>query len=97
MTQTDDRPNSYAMNAEDQYRIERLYEETRSRLEEIALIGARVTGTALTGDIVRKFAPVAKTHSAPDVDVEIICGPSGTCGCIYRDDNGQWRWQYPCA
>jgi hypothetical protein len=66
------------MNAEDQYRIARLYEEARSRLQEIALIGSRVTGTALNGDIVRKFAPVAETHSGPDVDVEIIRGRSGT-------------------
>ena len=48
MTPTDDRPNSFATNAEDQYRIARRYEEISSRLEEIALIGARVTGTTLT-------------------------------------------------
>ena len=98
MTQTDDRPNSYAMSAEDQYRIARLYEEISSRLEEMALIGARVTGTKLSRDTVRKFLPNAPTHDRIyDVDVEIICGPSGVCGCIYRDADGVWRWAYPCA
>lgn len=96
MSPMDDRPNSYAMNAEDQYRITRLYEEISSRLEEIALIGARVTGAAVTGDTVRKFAPNPSAHGY-DVDIEIVCGPSGVCGCIYRDANGQWQWQYPCA
>ena len=98
MTPTDDRPNSFATNAEDQYRIARLYEEISSRLEEIALIGARVTGTTLTRDALRKFAPnPPTTHYVDDVDVEIVCGPTGTCGCIYRDADGIWRWQYPCA
>ena len=96
MTPTDDRPNSFTMSAEDQYRIARLYEEISSRLEEIALIGARVTGTALTRETVRKFVPNAPTHGY-DVDVEIICGPTDVCGCIYRDAAGVWRWSYPCV
>lgn len=96
MTPTDDRPNSYAMSEEDQYRVARLYEEISSRLEEIALIGARVTGTELTSDSVRKFAPSSSRFLSYDVDVEIVCGPT-SCACIYRDANGQWAWQNPCA
>jgi hypothetical protein len=96
MTATDDRPDSYPMTAEDQYRVTRLYEEISSRVEELALIGARVTGIPLTPDTVRKFAPSKTAAEIYDVDVEIICGPTA-CGCMYRDANGHWQWQYPCA
>ncbi|WP_326546006.1 hypothetical protein QGN32_20000 [Mycolicibacterium sp. ND9-15] len=96
MTAMDRRPNSFEMSTEDQYRIARLYEEVSSRLEEMALIGARVTGIPLTPDTVRKFAPHAGADFTYDVDIEIICGPTA-CGCMYRDASGNWAWAYPCA
>jgi hypothetical protein len=94
------RPNSYEMHEEDQYRVARLYEEIRSRLEELALIGARVGGFTLTDEMVRKFVPQPSPEfEIYDVDVEIVCPPPdvGPCGCIYRDATGVWRWEQPCG
>ena len=94
-------PNAHDMSQEDQYRIARLYEEVRGRLEEMALIGARVAGFTLTDDMERKFLPRPPSHdfSTYDVDVEIVCPPPdvGPCACIYRKADGTWGWEQPCG
>jgi hypothetical protein len=66
-------PSGGVMSAEDQYRIARLYEEVQGRLEEMALIGARVMGIELPPGTVRKFQPVELANESYMVDVEIIC------------------------
>ena len=77
-------PNAHDISQEDQYRIARLYEEVRGRLEEMAMIGARVAGFTLTDDMERKFLPRPPSPGKPYVvDIEIVCGPV-SCGCIYR-------------
>ena len=89
------------LSPEDQYRISRLYEEIRSRLLEIALIGSRVMNFELTSDMVLKFEPAheAAQDRSYDVDVEIICPPPelGACACIYRGEDGQWHYERPCG
>jgi hypothetical protein len=94
-------PSSGVMAAEDQYRISRLYEEVRSRLEEMSLIVARVAGFELTPDTVRKFQPTERSRDSDPyiVDVEIVCPPAdvGPCACIYRKADGTWGWEQPCG
>lgn len=50
-------PKRYEFSPEDRYRVSRLTEEIQGRLEELAKIGARVSGIRLTPDMVRKYAP----------------------------------------
>lgn len=92
-------PNAHDMSPEDQYRIARLYEEVCGRLEEMAMIGARVAGFTLTGDMTRKFAPRPLSTHGYDVDVEIVCPPPdvGPCACIYRKADGTWGSEQPCG
>jgi len=87
------------MVEEDQYRIARLYEEIRERLEEMAKIGARVAGFTLTDDMDIKFVPRPPSQDSYDVDVEIVCPPEGVgpCACIYRKADGTWGWEQPCG
>lgn len=96
MTDTDS--NAHDMSPEDQYRIARLYEEVRGRLEEMAMIGARVAGFTLTDGMTRKFEPRPASHGY-DVDIEIVCPPPdvGPCACIYRKADGTWGWEQPCG
>ena len=93
---------AYEISAEDQSRISRLYEETQARLLELALIGARVMGFALTEGTVIKFDPdhAAAKERSYEVDVEIICRPpeiGGACACIYRGSDGQWHYESMCG
>jgi hypothetical protein len=81
-------------SSEDQYRVARLYEEVRGRLEELAMITARAAEIKLTDDTVRKFAPNRSAQNTYDVDIEIVCSPTGSCICIFRDASGQWTWEY---
>jgi hypothetical protein len=94
-------PSSGVFSHEDQYRIARLHEEVSGRLEEMALIVARVAGFKLTPDAVRKFQPTerARESDSYDVDVEIVCPPPdvGPCACIYRKADGTWGWEQPCG
>lgn len=96
-------PKTYEMSPEDQYRVARLYEEIAGRLEELALIGARVVGFTLTDDVVRKFTPLDVSSPTFDrpyiVDVEIVCPPRGVgpCACMYRRADGTWAWESPCG
>lgn len=98
-TEYDDSSQEHAMSPEDQYRISRLYEEIRARLLEMAMIGARATGLAITDDMVIKFDPnhEAAKQRAYEVDVEIICPGFGPCACIYRGTDGQWHWERECG
>jgi hypothetical protein len=81
------RPTVTKLRAEDAERMQRLSEEVRSRLEEMALIAARTLGRKLEPDAVRKFVPTnrAKESAAlaggPIVDVEITDNPDGTTTC----------------
>lgn len=54
-------PTRFDLSPEDRYRVSRLYEEIRGRLEELAMIGARAAGFTLTSDMVRKFDPQPST------------------------------------
>lgn len=47
----------YYLAPEDDQRMKRLSEEVRGRLEEMALIAARVAGIKLDPNAVRKFVP----------------------------------------
>jgi hypothetical protein len=95
--------NAYDMTPEDQYRVARLYEEICGRLEELAMIGARVAGFSLSEGTVRKFAPLEVSgellDAGYDVDVEVVCPPEGVgpCACIYRKADGTWGWEQPCG
>jgi hypothetical protein len=51
------RQTAREFSPEDRYRVSRLTEEIQGRLEELAEIGARVSGIRLTPDMVRKYAP----------------------------------------
>jgi hypothetical protein len=84
---------------EDQYRINRLYEEIRGRLEELAMITSRASGIRLTDDTRRTFNPQPLSSDRYVVDVEIICPPPGLgdCACIYRRPDGVWDWERPCG
>ncbi len=89
----------YEISPDDQYRVSRLYEEIRSRLLEMALIGARVMNLTLTDEMTIKFNPghaSAKDRSY-EVDVEIICPGFGPCACIYRGNDGQWHYERECG
>jgi len=67
--------------------MQRLSEEVRGRLEEMALITARTLGIEVTGDTIRKFVPVAGGTDAAGLSIEIVCAPGGPCGC-YSDPPG---------
>jgi hypothetical protein len=73
---------------DDRQRMQRLSEEVRARLEEMALILGRTVGMPITSEMVRKFVPAARAaQESPDVDIEIIDLPDGT-SCCYDYING---------
>jgi hypothetical protein len=93
----DTMPDQPGFSAEDQYRITRLYEEIRGRLEELAMITARAAGVQLTDDVRRTFTPKGSaTKESDTVDVEIICPGFSECVCIYHGPHG-WDWERPCG
>jgi hypothetical protein len=86
----------FELSAEDHKRMRRLSEEVRGRLEEMALITARVLGITLSADAVRKFAPAGPTaERAEVVHVEIIDNPDGTHGCYTEFSDGSAKCE-PC-
>lgn len=95
----DTTPVRYELSAEDRYRISRLHEEIRGRLEEMAMIVARATGLTLTPHMVRKFDPRPSPLEASATDVEIICPPPelGACACVVLMDDGQHFAERPCG
>ncbi len=101
MSTTDDTtPKRYELSAEDRYRVSRLQEEIQGRLEEIARIGARVSGFQLTSEMVRKFVPVPSGPGEPAATyIEIVCPPEGLgpCGCIVLMGDGNHFWERPCG
>jgi hypothetical protein len=95
---SDTKPQKYEFTPEDKSRVNRLVEEISGRLEELALISARSAGFALTGEAVRKFAPMAQKTFAAPYYIEIVCMPDGgPCGCIVLMDDGNHYFAMPCA
>jgi hypothetical protein len=83
---------------EDQERLQRLSEEVRSRIEEMALILARNAGIQLEAGAVRKFVPQrAVAADSPVVEVEIFDLPNGTSGCHVTTADGGGFSEYPCG
>jgi hypothetical protein len=81
----------------DRYRVSRLTEEIQGRLEELAKIGARVSGIRLIPDMVRKYAPQETKLRSPGLYIEIICSPAGRCGCIVGYGDGHVWWEPDCG
>ena len=71
------------LQPDDRERMQRLAEEVRGRLEEMALITGRTLGIDVGNDAIRKFAPSAEDQPT----IEIVCAPNGPCGC-YVDPPG---------
>ena len=91
-------PQKYEFTLEDKSRVNRLVEEIRGRLEELALISARTAGFTLSGEAMRKFAPMAQKTFASPYYIEIVCMPDGgPCGCIVLMDDGNHYFAMPCA
>ena len=97
MTENDS--NRYNVQPEDAQRLNRLSEEVRSRLTEIALIIARVSGSEYSGGAVTNFVPRqgAQTRAAAaSFDwieiVEIVPG----FNCCYGSIGGQTVLDCPC-
>jgi hypothetical protein len=85
-----------ALAPADRERMQRLSEEVRGRLQEMALITTRTLGISMDRDTVVKFAPVeTRADDDPGVvtNIEIVCGPAG-CGC-YVDPPG--ICEFPCG
>ncbi len=92
-----------ALRLEDRERMQRLSEEVRGRLQEMALITARTLGIDLDSDTVVKFVPLKVDRASlgqepglgeePGQTIEIVCGPAG-CGC-YVDPPG--ICEFPCG
>jgi hypothetical protein len=76
-------PTRVELRPDDRERMQRLAEEVRGRLEEMALITGRTLGIPVTRDSIRKFAPAAADQPV----IEIVCAPNGPCGC-YVDPPG---------
>jgi hypothetical protein len=96
MTEVPESTNRYELSAEDRYRVSRLHEEIRARLEELAMIGARATGITLPSDAVRKYDPKPSTLEAEATYIEVVCWEGG-CGCIVLMSDGNHFWEYPCG
>jgi hypothetical protein len=93
---TDTSPKRSALTPADRERMQRLSEEVRGRLQEMALITTRTLGIPLDRDTVVKFSPV-ETRADGDLgvvtNIEIVCGPDG-CGC-YVEPPG--ICEFPCG
>ena len=84
--------------AEDHERLQRLSEEVRGRIEEMALILARNAGIKLDASAVRKFVPQQSVAAdSPVVEVEIFDLPDGTHGCHVTTADGGGFSEYPCG
>lgn len=94
---TDTVRKSVPLRTEDRERMQRLSEEVRGRLQEMALITARTLDLELAGDSVVKFLPIkaeaAGAGTSGGTYIEIICTPAG-CGC-YVDPPG--ICEFPCG
>lgn len=95
---TGDDSNRHIVQPEDAQRLNRLSEEVRSRLTEMALIIARISGSEYSGGPVTKFIPRegAQTVKAAAQDwleiVEIVPG----LDCCYGSIDGQTILECPC-
>ncbi len=83
------------LRPEDRDRMQRLSEEVRGRLQEMALITTRTLGIALDSQTAVKFAPQELDRGADEtgMHIEIVCTPDG-CGC-YVDPPG--ICEFPCG
>jgi len=85
-------PQEIPLTTEDKVRMARLYEEVCSRLQEMALITGRTLGMS-TDNLDYTFRRLKNTgQAAPQLDalirfqgIEIICSPTGGCGCYDYD------------
>ncbi len=93
-----DEANRREPSPEDAQRLNRLSEEVRGRLLEIALIMARVGGKDYDGGAVGKFVPRETTplEAASGGWIEIVDFPDGTSGC-YGELDGRPFVAIPCA
>jgi len=96
---TESNSNRYMVSQEDAQRLDRLSEEIRGRLTEMALIMARVSGSEYSGGAVTKFVPrkAVQTHelvaSSDWIEiVEIVPGYN----CCYGSVGGQTVLNCPC-
>lgn len=87
------------IDAEDAARLDRLSEEVRGRLAEMALIVARVSGVDYSGEAVGRFTPrgsrPAKEHSATSEWIEIVEILPGF-NCCYGSLEGKTVLSCPC-
>jgi hypothetical protein len=95
MTQT--KSPRVQLQSDDQVRMQRLSEEIRGRVEEMALILARNAGIQLGPDAARKFQPQQTVAESDVVEVEIIDLPDGTSGCYVTTADGGGYSEYPCG
>jgi hypothetical protein len=69
-------PNRREIQPDDALRLNRLSEEVRGRLTEMAFIVARITGVEYDGGPVRKFVPRGavqmQADAPPKTDVELV-------------------------
>ena len=94
---TQDNPNRYRLQPEDAQRLNRLSEEIRGRLAEIAFIISRITGSEYKGGVT-KFIPregmQAQMASGEILElVEIIPG----LVCCYGSVHGETILECPCG
>lgn len=87
-------PKKVSLSREDRSRMDRLFEEVRTKLHEIALIGTRVmtrddpefAKLVKQGTPVLQFTPRAKPRSALALEgTEFICYGSGEGMCLCYD------------
>jgi hypothetical protein len=80
-----DKPGTIRLSPEDRARMARLYEETYSRLQEMALIVARNLGMDVSQGIQPTFKkPDSQIGTQRVRNVDIVCTPTG-CGCYDYD------------
>ncbi|MFC0039699.1 hypothetical protein [Actinomadura rayongensis] len=91
-----DRGRAVQAGPEDAARLVRLREEIQGRLEELALIHARLVGRRLDPTTVRKFVPVNTKEelSGGYHHIEIV---GDGAGCAIYCDSGEVIAESPCG
>lgn len=94
-------PQRYPVDEADAERLTRLSEEVRARLNEMAFIAARVTGTQYDGGGISKFVPrEAMREQASDdpgiKDMEIVEIFPGFDCCYGTFTDGSMFFDCPC-
>ena len=80
------------LDADDRHRMTRLYEEVLTRLEEMAMITARVLGMSpgFNGEVL--FNPIASGDRNEFRAVEVLRGPQGS-GCYDYSQGSCFQYQ----